>query len=389
MDNRREATNIQTIVIGGGQAGLSVGYYLAQHGLPFLIVDANARVGDSWRNRWDSLRLFTPARYAGLPGMPFRAPGYSFPTKEQVADYLQDYAQRFRLPVQHGMRVERLWQEDGRFVMDAGNRRFQAENVVVAMADYQIPRSPSFARELDPGVVQLHSHHYRNPSQLRDGGVLVVGVGNSGADIAIDVARTHPTWISGQESGHVPFAIDTFVARTLLFRLVRFVGHHVLSLKTPIGRKQRPKMLHRAAPLVRVKPKDLIDAGIERVPRTVGVKNGLPLLADGRTLDVQNVIWCTGYRHDFPWIDLPIFAENGDPMHEQGVVTATPGMYFVGLHFLYAMSSATLVGVGRDAQRIVKAIATRVQNRRREVEVPLHPVESLPQWTVTEDARTA
>jgi len=363
MNSSHETTQIENIVIGGGQAGLSVGYHLAQRGLPFLILDANPRVGDAWRNRWDSLRLFTPARYAGLPGMRFPVGGNSFPTKDQVADYLAEYARRFRLPVQSGIKVERLWKEDGRFVMSAGKQRFKSKNVVIAMANYQVPRLPAFAPDLPPAIVQMHSHAYRNPSQLQPGGVLIVGVGNSGADIGIEVARTHPTWISGTESGHVPFSIETFVARNFLFRLVRFVGHHVLSVKTPIGRKMRPKLLHRASPLVRVKPKDLVDAGIGRVPRTVGVKNGLPLLADGRTLDVKNVIWCTGYQHHFPWIDLPVYGEDGanDPIHEHGIATNVAGLYFVGLHFLYAMSSATLIGVGRDAERIAKEIASQTR----------------------------
>ena len=377
MNKRTETTRIQTIVIGGGQAGLSVGYHLARRGLPFLILDANARIGDAWRNRWDSLRLFTPARYAGLAGMLFRARGDSFPGKDQVADYMEEYAQRFRLPVRNGVKVDRLWQEAGRFVMAAGSQLFESENVVVAMANYQMPRIPDFARDLAPGIVQLHSHQYRNASQLLPGGVLIVGVGNSGADIGIEVAQMHPTWISGKESGYIPFPIESFVARKVLVRLVRFLGHHVLSAATPIGRRLRPKLLHKASPLVRVKPKDLVDAGIERVPRTVAVKDGLPLLEDGRTLDVQNVIWCTGYRHDFPWIDLPIFEENGDPIHERGIVTNLSGMYFVGLHFLYAMSSATLIGVGRDAERVAKAIASQTVTQRSPAERKPQLVEEL------------
>lgn len=371
MNSSRETTQTETIVIGGGQAGLSVGHHLAKRGLPFLILDANLRIGDAWRNRWDSLRLFTPARYAGLPGMRFPARGDSFPTKDQVANYLVEYARHFRLPVRNHVKVERLWKDGDRFVMSAGKQRFESKNVVIAMANYQVPRLPSFARDLRPEIVQMHSHFYRNPSQLQPGGVLIVGVGNSGADIGIEVARTHPTWISGKESGHVPFPIETFVARNFLVRLVRFLGHHILSVKTPIGRRLRPKLLHRAAPLVRVKPKDLVDAGIERVPRTVGVKNGLPLLADGRSLEVKNVIWCTGYQRRFPWIDLPIYSEDGgdDPIHEQGIATNVPGLYFVGLHFLYAMSSATLIGVGRDAKRIATAIAAR---RRKQTIAPEH-----------------
>jgi putative flavoprotein involved in K+ transport len=357
--NNQYSKRIHTLVIGGGQAGLSVGYHLAKRGISFQILDANRRIGDAWRNRWDSLRLFTPARYAGLPGLPFPARGDAFPTKQEMADYLESYAAHFRLPVQTSVRVDRLSKEGDRFVVTAGGQRFESENVVVAMANYQTPRRPEFARELHPSIIQLHSHEYRNPSQLQDGGALIVGAGNSGADIAIEVARTHPTWMSGKESGHIPFPIESFIARFFLVRVVRFIGHHVLTLGTPIGRKLRPKMLHRAAPLVRVKPQDLVNAGIERVSRVVGVRDGWPLLADGRILDVRNVIWCTGYHPGFSWIDLPIFGEDGDPIHERGVVGRVPGMYFVGLHFLYSMSSATVIGIGRDAGRIAKAIAMR------------------------------
>lgn len=368
MNSRYETTKIQTIVIGGGQAGLSVGYFLARRGLPFLILDANQQVGDAWRNRWDSLRLFNPARYAGLPGMPFPGRGDAFPTKDQVADYLAAYAQRFRLPIRNGVSVERLFREGGRFVVLAGSQRFEAENVVVAMANYQVPRAPAFASELSSDIFQLHAHAYRNPSQLQEGAVLVVGVGNSGADIAVEVAGTHPTWIAGKESGHIPWPIESFLSRNFLVRLVRFGGHHVLSVNTPVGRKLRPKMLHRAAPLVRVKPKDLVKACIDRLPRVVGVRNGMPLLEDDRTITVKNVIWCTGYEHGFPWIDLPVFGESGgsDPIHEKGIVTNVPGMYFVGLHFLYSMTSATFMGVGRDAKRIVKALNSRVEGLARE-----------------------
>lgn len=356
----RNVTRVQTIVVGGGQAGLSVGYFLKRQGLPFLILDANKNIGDAWRNRWDSLRLFTPARYA-LPGLRMPVRGDSFPTKDLVADYLQEYARQFSLPVRNGVRVERLWKRGNRFVLDAGDQQFESENVVVAMANYQEPHTPEFAADLDPHIVQLHSHAYRNPSQLQPGPVLIVGLGNSGGDIALEVVRTYPTFVSGKEPGYIPWRIDTFISRNFLMRLIRILGHYILSVKTPLGRKARPKLLHRATNLIRVKPKDLVAAGIERVPRAVGVKDGLPLLADGRKLEVKNVIWCTGYKHSFPWIDLPIFDEQGDPKHENGVVTSLPGMYFVGLHFLYAMSSASFVGVGRDAERIAKTIAARVQ----------------------------
>lgn len=361
MQRRHRANQFQTIVIGGGQAGLATSYHLAKRGISHLILDASAQIGDAWRNRWDSLRVFTPARYAGLPGLPFQAPGDSFPTKDQMAAYLTAYANRFRLPLRNSVRVERLWKEGDRFVMTTGTERYESENVVVAMSNYQAPRTPAFARDLNPGIVQLHSHAYRNLSQLGEGGVLVVGSGNSGAEIALEAAHSHSVWISGKESGHIPWRIDTAISRFLLVRFVRFFGHHILTVNTPLGRKLRPKLLATATPLVRVKPQDLVEAQVERTQKVVGAQNGLPLLEDGRTLNVRNVIWCTGYAHGFPWIDLPIFGTDGEPIHRSGIVDGVPGMYFVGLHFLHSMTSATLIGVGRDAARIANAIASRAQ----------------------------
>jgi putative flavoprotein involved in K+ transport len=357
----REPEHVETVVIGGGQAGLSVGHHLARQERPFLILDANQRVGDAWRKRWDSLRLFTPARYNALAGMAFPAPAHSFPTKDEVADYLEAYATRLQLPVRTGVRVDRLLREDGRFVVTAGDRSWEADNAVVAMSTFQVPRVPPFATGLSPEIVQLHSAGYRNPSQLQEGGVLVVGAGNSGAEIALEVAGRHPTWLAGKESGHVPFRIEGAAAR-LVFQplLFRVVGHRVLTVDTPIGRKLRPRLLSHAAPLVRVKPRDLAAAAIQRAPRVIGVRNGHPLLADQQILEVANVIWCTGFGPDFSWIDLPVFGENQhEPTHHRGVVANQPGLYFVGLYFLYAMSSGFLPGVDRDAEHIVHTILAR------------------------------
>ena len=351
--------HVDTLVIGGGQAGLSVGYHLAQRGIPFLIVDAHDRVGDAWRSRWDSLRLFTPARYDGLPGMRFPRRGDAFISKNEMADYLESYAAHFALPVRTGVRVERLRKRGGRFVASTNVSTIEADNVVVAMANSQVPRVPAFAKDLDVLVRQLHSSEYKNPSQLRAGSVLVVGVGNSGADIGLELARSHRTLIAGTERGAVPFRIETPIARFVLLRMVRFVGHHVLTVRTPIGRKLRPKLMVGGAPLVRVKPKDLVDAGIERVPRVVGVQDGMPLLADGRVVKVDNVVWCTGYDAGFSWIDLPVLDDHGLPAHEAGIVPSEPGLFFVGLHFLYSMTSETVTGMPRDARRIVTAIAAR------------------------------
>ena len=354
-----------TIVIGGGQAGLTTGYHLQQAGRDFVILDAYERIGDAWRNRWDSLRLFTPARFNGLVGMPFPARPHTFPTKDEMADYLEAYAARFGLPVRTGVRVDCLSRQGSHFALTAGDLRFEAEHVVVAMSSYQKSRVPSFARELDPAIVQLHSSEYQNPSQLRDGGVLIVGAGNSGAEIALEVARAHPTWMSGRDTGHVPFRIDGVAARYILSPLVgRVLFHRVLTVDTPIGRKARPKILSHGMPLVRVKPTDVAAAGIERVPKVVGVRDGLPVLEDDRVLEVANVIWCTGFHAGFPWIDLPVFGEV-EPLHERGIVANEPGLYFVGLNFLYAVSSAQIHGVGRDAEYIVRAIGARQPHARQ------------------------
>jgi putative flavoprotein involved in K+ transport len=354
-------TNYEVIVIGGGQAGLATGYYLSQQGIDFVILDAGGRIGDQWRSRWDSLRLFTPAKFDGLPGMLFPGPAFTFPTKDEFGDYLENYAAHFNLPVKSGITVKRLSQENGRFIVQADDLRLDARQVVVAMANYQKPKMPGFANQLDPGILQLHSSQYRNPGQLQEGGVLIVGAGNSGAEIAVEVGRSHPTWLSGRSTGNIPFRIQGAASRLFLARLMlRFLFHKVLTLDTPIGRKIRPQVLARGGPLIRVMERDLLAAGIERVPRTTGVRDGLPLLSDGGVLQVANLIWCTGYEPGFDWIDLPVLSKE-EPGHERGVVPQVPGLYFTGLHFLYALSSAMIHGAGRDARYIAGQIVVRAK----------------------------
>jgi putative flavoprotein involved in K+ transport len=352
---------VETVIVGGGAAGLAVGYHLARRDLPFVVLDAHDRIGDSWRTRWDSLRIFTPARSSGLPGWPIPAPAYSFPTKDEVGAYLQAYAERFDLPVRTGARVVGLSRRDGRYVVECGDRRLEAEHVVVATGANRVPRVPEFAEDMNTEIVQLHSSDYRNPAQLRDGAVLVVGVGNSGAEIALEVSRTHRTWLSGRPTGQIPFKHGPAMAR-FVFPVVRFVGHHVLTMRTPMGR--RAHHLAHGEPLIRVKTKDLEAAGIERLPRTTGAVRGLPAVEGGRAVDVASVIWCTGFRSDFGWIDLPVFGDDGQPAHERGVVVGEPGLYFVGLPFLYAKSSEFLPGMGRDAEHVAREIAARAADGR-------------------------
>lgn len=365
----QEIEHIETLVIGAGQAGLSVGYHLARRGRPFLILEARERIGDAWRERWDSLRLFTPARYDGLDGMRFPAPPHYFPTKDEMGDYLEAYAGRFDLPVRTGVRVERLSRSGDRFLVNAGERQYEADNVVVAMANYQKPWVPAFAAELDPAIVQIHSFNYRNPGQLREGAVLLVGAGNSGSEIARELAPHHRIWMSGRDTGHLPFRIGAPTGRLLVPLVLRGLFHRVLTVRTPPGRRVRPRLLHQGGPLIRVLPRDLARLGVTRVPRTAGVKGGRPVLDDGRVLDVANVVWCTGFRSGFDWIDLPVFRD-GDPEHRSGIVADPPGLYFVGLHFLHALSSAMIHGVGRDADRVARAIAARPASRPAQISGP-------------------
>lgn len=356
-DGARE--RIGTLVIGGGQGGLAVGYHLLQRGVPFLIVDANRRTGDAWRNRWDSLRLFTPNRFNSLPGMRIPGEDWGFPTKDELADYLESYARHFELPLRHGLEVSRLTREGDRFLATAGDLEIEADSVVVAMASYQRPKLPGFASQLDPRIVQIHAADYKNPYQLRSGNALIVGVGNSGAEIAMELVRHRHVWLSGPSTGKMPFRPEAMSGR-ILMPLAKQVMTRVITTSTPIGRKARPNFLAKGSPLLRVKPKDLARAGVERVPRTVGVVDGHPKLDGGRTLDVANVVWCTGFEAGFSWIDLPVFDDNGAVIHNRGVVDAAPGLYFVGLKFLHSALSDTLATVGRDAAYVADRITERL-----------------------------
>lgn len=359
--------HFEVIVIGGGQAGLSVGYYLAKRGLRFVILDAEQRIGDAWRKRWDSLRLFSPARFDALVGMPFPGPPDHYPTRDEMAAYLEAYAQRFLLPVRSGMRVRSLSRRDGRYLVQAGGLELSADQVVVAMANYQAPRVPELSAGLSPEIVQLHSSQYRSAAQLRPGPVLVVGAGNSGAEISVELAaQGRQVLLAGRDTGQAPFKTNTFWARFILLRLLfRVLFHRVLTIRTPIGRRARPKILSQGTPLIRTRNADVLAAGVRRVGRIERAHAGLPLLADGETLAVSNVIWATGFHPGFSWIELPVLDEQGVPRHEGGVVPSQPGLYFVGLNFLYSMSSSMIHGVGRDAARITRHLADRVTSRRR------------------------
>ena len=352
MTNRDSVERFDTIVVGGGQAGLAVGYYLVERGRNFVILDAGERVGDTWRGRWDSLRLFTPARYDGLPGMPFPAPGGYYPTKDEMADYLEAYADRFDLPVRTGVRVGSLSKQGGRYLLTSNAGRFEAENVVVASGPLQRPKVPRFAANLDPSIVQLHSSNYQNPGQLPAGNVLVVGAGNSGAEISVELAAAgRRVWLSGRDVGRIPFGLGN--------PFTWFLLGNVLTSDSRFGRKLKESGEGGGTPLIRLTSKDILQAGVERVPRTDGVAGGKPQFEDERILEVDAVVWATGFGPDFAWIELPIFGKVGYPVHHRGVAEGEEGLYFLALPFQHTLTSALIGGVGADAQYVAEHLRTR------------------------------
>jgi putative flavoprotein involved in K+ transport len=270
---------------------------------------------------------------------------------------MESYAKRFGLPIRLGVKVDALTREGNHYVATAGASPISADQVVVAAGSYPIPRKPPFAGELDSEISQFHSTEYRTPSQFGEGDVLVVGAGNSGAEIALDAAGSHRTWLSGRVTGQVPQPI-------MFSRPMWWIGSRVLTRNTPIGRRMAVVVASgRGQPLVRVRPNHLASAGVQRVPRVAGVKDGKPLLEDGRVLAVGTVAWCTGFDHTYPWIKLPISDEDGHLHHTRGVSESQPGLYFVGLPFQYRLSSSLIAGVGDDAKYVVEKIRSHAPGR--------------------------
>jgi putative flavoprotein involved in K+ transport len=287
-------------------------------------------------------------------------PNY-FPTKDEMGDYLENYANHFQLPVRNNIKVDTLSREGNRYCISSGDQHFEAEHVVTAMSNYQIPKIPKFAKNINPDIVQIHSFDYRDPSQLQEGSVLVVGAGNSGSELALEATKNnHEVWLSGRDTGHIPFNIEGTLAKLIMVRIViRLIFHRILTTGTPIGRKVRPKVTSQGGPLIRNKPKDFVTHGIERIPKIVEVKDGLPVDENQQVIDAKNIIWCTGFYPAYSWIDLPIFKDR-EPMQDRGVVKNEPGLYFVGMHFLYSLSSAMIHGAERDAEHIVSTILSRL-----------------------------
>lgn len=368
MPGRIESDRIETVIVGGGQAGLATAYHLQRRSRPFVILEADSRIGDSWRKRWDSLRLFTPAKLSELPGTRHRGSRWAFHTKDYFAAYLEEYAQRFGFDVRTGVRVDAIQGDDSGYSIKAGGYHFAADHVVLATGAHREPRVPPFAPDLDPETVQLHSSAYRNPDQLRPGRVLVVGAANSGAEIALELAARYEVWLAGTRVPVFPARPESLFGRVAM-PLFLFIARYVLTSSTRAGLRVRPYVRAHAAPLIRVKPSDLAAAGVRRhVGRVVGARSGRPLLSNGTALDVANVVWCTGFRTDFSWIDRPPFQSDAEPAHERGVISEEPGMYMVGQLFQHALASTFIAGVGRDADHVAGVIARRARRGQSHAE---------------------
>jgi len=334
----------EVIVVGGGQAGLAAGYYLSRAEIPFIILDANQRVGESWRRRWDSLQLFTVARYSALPGLEFPGDPEHFPGKEEVADYLEEYARHFELPIRSDSRVTSLQASNGAYRLNTHSGSYETDQVIVSTGAYQRPYTPPIARKLDGDVGQFHSSDYRNPAQISGTDVLVVGAANSGAGIAADLARDYRVRLSqGGRLRHLP--------RRILGKSLHWYGDHFGLIAAPFdswrGRTQRNDFV--VGPSLRQLERRL---GIEVVGRVVDADGRIVRLERGREIEVDAVVWATGYRSDYAWIGVPVLDEQGAPIHRRGV-TDSPGLYFLGMANQYSRGSSLIYWVKDDAGYVV------------------------------------
>ena len=342
--------DLEVIVVGGSQAGLAIGYFLAQQGRNFAILDAEKEPADAWRGRWDSLKLFTPARYSSLPGLPFPGDPDRYPGRDDVVAYLTEYARHFALPVVLGSRVRAIHRNEDRYLVKLDGRSYTADQVVIATGPFQVPFVPPIAEHLDQDVFQLHSTQYRAPGELPDGPVLVVGGGNTGFQIAEELSATREVHLSiGSRQTPLPQRIlgrDLFwyLEKTGLMRKSTDtrIGHRLQGRDTLIG--SNPRTLQKRQ-------------GVRLHKRAVGASGRTVRLSDGTELDVGAVIWATGFRNDHSWIDAPIFDDQQRVVHRRGVTDA-PGLYFLGLTWQYTRGSALIGWVGGDAAYIADQIKT-------------------------------
>jgi putative flavoprotein involved in K+ transport len=349
---------LDVAVIGAGQAGLTIGYFLAQQGRQFVILERAGSIGAAWRERWDSLTLFTPRRYNSLPGQPFPGDPDGYPNRDEVISYLESYAKAFDLPVELNSPVLRLTAEDDRFLIVIEGKIVEAEQVVVATGPFQTPYVPEVAGRLAPDVVQMHATGYRNPSDISEGSVLVVGGGNTGFQIAKELSATHRVFLAvGSRQLPLP---QRLLGRDLFWWLTKTRLIYT-TVDSRLGRRMRARET-----LIGSSPRQLRRRyDVELKPRVLDASGRKITFANGDELDVDAVIWATGYGPDYSWIDLPVFDRRGRLRHRRGV-TDVPGLYFLGLTWQYTRGSALVGWVKDDAQFIAERIAARRRRRARE-----------------------
>lgn len=343
------AKHVEVLVIGAGQAGLSMGYYLAQQGRRFQIVDGAPRIGDSWRKRYNSLKLFTPAAYNNLPGLAFPAPADYYPTKDEVANYLELYARTFQLPVSLNTRVLSLKRSETGYLVQTERQTYHADQVVIATGPFQRPFIPEFSAGLSPDVFQIHTSAYRSPSQLPPGPVLVVGAGNSGVQIAEELSYTRQVYLS--VGSRPPVRPQRILGRSVFWWMEK-LGLRNVPVNTWLGKK-----LSASDPLFSTDYNTLArKRGVRFLDRLVGASDTLVHTERGERLHVSTIVWATGFRPDFRCVQVPVFDQSGSPIHTRGV-TAAPGLYFLGQRWQYTQGSGLLGGVGRDAAFLAGEIA--------------------------------
>jgi putative flavoprotein involved in K+ transport len=345
-------------VIGAGQAGLAMGYFLAKEGRHFTMLEAAGSIGSAWRTRWDSLVLFTPRRYDSLPGLPFSGNPDGYPDRDEVMSYLERYTSTFQLPVELNSHVQSVAPADGGFILNVGTRTLEADQVVVATGPFQVPNVPAFAADLTPDVAQMHSTGYRRPSDLPEGTVLVVGGGNTGFQIAKELSATHSVHLAiGSRQTPLP---QRLLGRDLFWWLTK-TGLIKKTVDSRIGRRARDRDT-----LIGSSTRDAKRHGVEVKPRVVGASGGAVTFEDGSELGVDAVIWATGYRSEHSWINLPVFDQNGGVLHRRGV-TDVPGLFFLGLTWQHTRGSALLGWVKDDAEFISERIAANTNERPNQV----------------------